>query len=445
MSADRGLALASRAAAPRIQGYGGPLGLLITTDAGGHIRRVAFLEHNETPSYIETADDFFSALEGRSLLEPIQLRSRTPSLEPSGVEPRQPSSAKPLDAITGATVTSHAVARALEASGRLLAEPVFGRSYAGKRRTAQIGEPRYVYLVASLLLLPPVFVFGGRWLRRIWLSLHAAVGGLWLGVQLSTVQVLAWLRLEPEMSLLTFTGLLVAVVALAALVGPLYCGYLCPAGALQELLGHAGRARRPPAELDRLARFAKYVVLAVLVTGSLAFGSQAILHLDLLRELWAEERSGMGMALLALVAAGSLLAPRFGCRYLCPTGALMNLLGKLAPLRRLLPAKKYAHCDFGVRGAPDVDCLQCNRCLLGERAEPAPASRSSAIRAVLIASLLVLALFALPSRDAALATLSLQPQLRSFDVARLKALTTGGRLSDKRADYWHVVRGEERD
>ena len=74
------------------------------------------------------------------------------------------------------------------------------------------------------------------------------------------------------------------VVALAALVGPLYCGYLCPAGALQELLGHLGLARRMPQEIDRRARFAKYALLAALVVGSLAFGSDSVLHLDLLRE-----------------------------------------------------------------------------------------------------------------------------------------------------------------
>jgi len=439
---DGGLAFASRAAAPRVQGYGGPLGLLVTADARGRIRRVAFLEHSETPSYVEAADRFFSALEGKSLLAPIDVRTSAPGFEPSDAERSKASSAQPVDAISGATVTSRAVARALEDSGRMLAEPVFGRPYAGEARGARLTEPRYLYLALSLLLLPAVFLYAGCWLRRLWLVLHAALGGIWLGVQLSTVQALSWLRLEPELNLLTFTGLLAALIALAALAGPLYCGYLCPAGALQELLGHVGRARRAPVKLDQLARFAKYALLAALITGSLAFGSQSILHLDLLRELWAEKRSGLGVALIALVAAGSLLVPRFGCRYLCPTGALLNLLGKWAPLRRLLPAKKYAACDFGVRGAPDVDCLQCNRCLVGERVGPASPRRANALLAALAASVLLMAIFALPSDEGAELATSLEPQVRSVDVSRTKALTAAGHLSDKRAEYWHVVRGK---
>ncbi len=96
--------------------------------------------------------------------------------------------------------------------------------------------------------------------------------------------------------------------------------------------------------------------------------------------------------------------------------------------------------DFGVRGTPDVDCLQCNRCLVGERTGPAPAWRVNAFRAALVASLLLLALFALPSDEASKSAPSLEPHIRSVNVARLKSLTADGRLSDKPADYWHVVR-----
>jgi hypothetical protein len=233
-------------------------------------------------------------------------------------------------------------------------------------------------------------------------------------------------------------------VVIAALLGPLYCGYLCPAGAVQELLGHLGLARRMPPHIDRPARFVKYAVLAALVVGSLALGSQSVLHLDLLREAWAQQRNALGVVLLGGVAAGSLLSVRFGCRYLCPTGAFLNLLGKLAPLRRLLPEKRYAACDLGVRAFPDVDCIQCNRCRMGEHAQPASGWRLNAFRAVLFASLLLLAIFALPSEEGAADRPSVEPRVRAVDVGLLKARTRSGQLSDRRADYWHLVRpGDE--
>ncbi len=433
--------LASRAAAPRVQGYGGPINLIVTSSADGIIRHVAFLEHRETPTYVESADSLFSALEGKSLLAPFSIRARPPGLD---TEPALVVGAQAIDAITAATVTSRAVARALEQTGRRLAEPVFGRAYTGGESTAmwrgRWDDPRLLYLAASLLLLLPVFLFGGRRLRRAWLLLQAGIGGVWLGVQLSTIQVLAWLRLDAELNLLAFTGLLAVVVLLAVLIGPLYCGYLCPAGALQELLGIVGGARRMPPELDRPARFIKYVLLAVVVTGAVGLESESVLQIDLLREVWASHRTGVGILLLALIGAGSLLTVRFGCRYLCPTGAFLNLLGKLALLRRFLPEKEYTLCDLGVRGAPDVDCLQCNRCLVGERADVAPAWRQTLFRYGLVTLVVVLAWVALPIGTGSSTAPSVEPQIRAVDVSLLERRQRAGKLAGKRADYWHVVR-----
>lgn len=432
-SSETGVALASSAAGPGIHGYGGPINLLVGTDSHGAILHVSFLEHRETPSYVEGAGRFLGALEGKSLLRPIALKPMAAdrsSESPSG---------QSIDAITGATVTSVAIVTALGQAGQRLAVPVYGKPYTGSERAADFTDLRFLYVLASWLLLLPMFLWGGRWLRRGWLLLHAGVGGLWLGVQLSSVQVLAWLRLEPQLDPSAWTGILVLVVAATALLGPLYCGYLCPAGALQELLGQLGLARRLPAAIDGRARFLKYLLLAALVTFVLGFGSTSATRLDLLREVWAEHRSHLGLALLVVVAAGSLITVRFGCRYLCPTGALLNLLGKVAPLRRLLPPKDYGACDLGVRGLPDVDCLQCNRCLLGERIEPAAAWRLWAFGLALGGALLLLLVTVIPSVGDNGGD-SVAPQVRPFNQELIQARIRGRRLSGKRAEYWHVIR-----
>jgi hypothetical protein len=165
-----------------------------------------------------------------------------------------------------------------------------------------------------------------------------------------------------------------------------------------------------------------------------------VLRVDLLREVWAEHRTALGVLSIAAVAAGCLLTVRFGCRYLCPTGAFLNLLSKLAPLSRFLPDKNYNACDLGVRGRPDVDCLQCNRCLVGERALPARSWRVEAFRAALLGTLLLLAIAALPVGAPSDAAPSVEPRIRPVDTALIKMRTSAGRLSDTRAEYWHVVR-----
>ena len=49
----------------------------------------------------------------------------------------------------------------------------------------------------------------------------------------------------------------------------------------------------------------------------------------------------------------------------------MALLGSWAPLKRLLPAKKYAQCDLGVNHAQELDCISCDRCRYETAAAPA--------------------------------------------------------------------------
>jgi hypothetical protein len=437
-----GVALASRAVTT-VQGYGGPVNLLVATDAKGVLRRAYLLEHRETPSYLEGIDPFLASFEGKSLLEAFQLRLKGTLTKP--LEPGPPPDTQVIDALTGATVTSQAVVEALAATGKRLAEPVFGTPYGAEAETASRADPRIVYLALSLLTLLPVLWFGGRWLRRIWLFGHAAVGGVILGVQFSTVQILALLRLEADLGVLVWTGLLtVGVFLLTALLGPIYCGYLCPAGALQELFGTLGAwlgwTRTLPRPAERLARFVKYVLLAVVIAGVLGLGSVSVANLDLLRAVWDPRRSLASFGLLILAGVGSLLTLRFGCRYLCPSGAFLNLANKLAPLRRYLPPKRYPSCDFGIRAYPDVDCIQCNRCRLGERLAPAPRSRTVAVQGLLAAMLVFLVLAAWPARPGKGTPASSQARVTPVDVNLVKLKVSAGKLSDKPALYWRVVR-----
>ncbi len=321
-----------------------------------------------------------------------------------------------------------------------VAEVVFEGSYEEASRGATLTDPRYLYLLASLFLVFPVFLLHERWIRRIWLLGHAVVGGVWLGVQFSPVQVLAWLRLEASLDLLSLVGILATLVIVGLVVGPIYCGYLCPAGAVQELLGHLGLAGRLPPEVDRAARFIKYVVLTIVVVAAVGFGSESVLRADLLREVWATNRTVLGTVLLALIAGGSLLVVRFGCRYLCPTGAFFNLCNKVALLRPFLSAKRYPLCDLGVKSLADVDCLQCNRCLVGERVAAAESWHLGAFRLVLAAVLALLLLGTLPLGSATEQTSGAAPRITPVDTALIKAKIRAGRLSDKRAEYWHVVR-----
>jgi polyferredoxin len=74
---------------------------------------------------------------------------------------------------------------------------------------------------------------------------------------------------------------------------------------------------------------------------------------------------GWATALAFLTLGASLIHVRFWCRYLCPLGALLALSNKVALAPRFAPPRRFGHCDLGVRGEFDLDCIRCNRCLGG--------------------------------------------------------------------------------
>ncbi len=183
--------------------------------------------------------------------------------------------------------------------------------------------------------------------------------------------------------------ILLGVVLLMALVfRRAFCGYICPLGALQELFGKLGAflwrgKKRPevPASLDRPARLLKYGVLAFFTVWTWQAAALVIrpydpwvayMHLTS-GELFAE--FGIGLAVLGISLAGSVVYDRFFCKYLCPMGAT---LGILAPVSLFKVRRNADTCiDCGacdkacsmnvqvstVDTVSDCECINCNECV----------------------------------------------------------------------------------
>ncbi len=166
-----------------------------------------------------------------------------------------------------------------------------------------------------------------------------------------------------------------------------FCGWLCPFGALQELVSQATRAlgvkpKRIRAALDAKLKLVKYVVLAAIV-GLAACGAAASPWTDRAIEVepfktaitLAFVRSWPFIAWAAALVASSAFVFKGFCRYLCPLGAGLAILGRLRRFdwiaRRAecgTPCQSCRHhCDYqAIEPSGEVvyeDCFQCLECV----------------------------------------------------------------------------------
>jgi polyferredoxin len=225
------------------------------------------------------------------------------------------------------------------------------------------------------------------------------------------------LELDPLVGIATllstrtlYAGLLwgLATVALTLLLGRVFCGWICPFGAMHQFVGWLGRrSRRLTAQLElnrfRPAQAVKYYVLifflaaGILLPGErLSSGSLQIGLLDPLPLVHRSvnlillplaDRAGLGPAplprfyegagLIGAVFIGALMLnlwiPRFYCRFVCPLGALLGVLGRWA-LWRIARTEEGCtdcrRCERSCEGActPTAtirisECVMCLNCL----------------------------------------------------------------------------------
>ncbi|SFJ81757.1 Regulator of nitric oxide reductase transcription [Celeribacter neptunius] len=208
-----------------------------------------------------------------------------------------------------------------------------------------------VGLVALLVLLGPLMnrFAAQRYFTRyrlVILALVVTFVGWWGQGQLSIVTVLAVLRAlsgDGSLSVLLYDpfSLLIWAVAILGFFlwgRGLFCGWLCPFGAMQELMHHLGRGLRlpqimPNARWDHRLKKLKYLMLAGLVFVAFAAPDYAEKAAEVepfktavtvyFQRSWPYIAYAAGLLLLSMVLFKGF------CRYLCPLGAVMAIGGLL--------------------------------------------------------------------------------------------------------------------
>ncbi|QLH73867.1 NosR/NirI family protein [Rhodopseudomonas palustris] len=213
----------------------------------------------------------------------------------------------------------------------------------------------------QLVRRPAVYV----WVRRAYLTFILVWLGWYANAQLSVVNVLTFTN-----SLITgfswdyflsapLIFVLWASVAVALLFwgrGP-FCGWLCPFGALQELLNNVAKALKVPQfevpwSLHERLWPIKYIVFLGLF-GLSIYSTAAAEHFAEIEPFKTSiilkfAREWPFVLYAATLLAAGLFVERFFCRYLCPLGAALAIPGRIRMFEWL---RRWPEC-----GSP------CQRC-----------------------------------------------------------------------------------
>ena len=180
--------------------------------------------------------------------------------------------------------------------------------------------------------------------------------------------------------------LLAAVVALAFVFRRTFCGNICPLGTLQEIFqkfrGRFMKTRLEiPERIDKYLRYLKYAVMVFFLAATFRLGYLVIRPYDpwgayhhlLSEDLFVE--FPVGFAILVISLAGSFLYDRFFCKYLCPMGAFLGIVGKTGFFRIKRKDDTCIHCNLCTKVCPvnikvheaksvkSAECINCNECV----------------------------------------------------------------------------------
>jgi len=178
------------------------------------------------------------------------------------------------------------------------------------------------------------------------------------------------------------------------ILGRTICGFLCPAGLIQELLHKIPTPKLKKGRLTRTLSWLKYVILAVFVVCIPLWYALQKLPVPAFCKYICPVGTGEGavgllsnpknagmfsmlgplftrkfLILIAIVAACVFIYRAF-CRFLCPLGAIYGLFAKVAIIGVKVEIPKctdcgrcVSHCKMDIRRVGDHECIHCGECI----------------------------------------------------------------------------------
>lgn len=176
--------------------------------------------------------------------------------------------------------------------------------------------------------------------------------------------------------------ILYLVLFLSLIFGPVFCGWMCPLGSIQEWFNKLAKwlkipQKKLPHKVDKVLRHLRYIVLIMVMIMTARLGELAFNTIDpyyAIFNFWTDDFIVMSGYVLIVVLLIGLLIERAWCKYICPFGALLGIFNKLRIFKIRRTESTCIQCKMCTNVCPmdipvheckvvdDVQCISCMRC-----------------------------------------------------------------------------------
>ncbi|WP_018307566.1 4Fe-4S binding protein [Desulfitobacterium hafniense] len=311
-------------------GYQSRIEVMTIVGSAGSVVKAVVTKHGETPIFFERlyTQKLFERFEGLSVREPIYLGGA--SGYSGDLDNRETDNY--IDAITGSTLSSHAVAESVNKSTAYVASQFFNTHWDNPYDRFQFTVKDLAMMMIYLIALAAAYL--KKLVRfRLWLLLASfAVMGFYVKRFIAVSNLFSLITLQiPRLTDLGWYVLIIGALGFIVLLGKnMYCAWICPFGAVQEALNKVSGFKSwgiSPQTIKRMKLVAPTLLWLAVMLGTF-LGDYGTLDYQPFSALFLFKAVWVMWLMLPVFIFISLFISRFYCQFFCPVGFLLTLLNR---------------------------------------------------------------------------------------------------------------------
>lgn len=296
-----------------VVGFNGNINIAIVVSLAGILDSVIYLSSKETPAYINKINraNYFNQF------STLQINEQ-----------------HTIDAVSGATITSVATAKAVNEIFMLSQEKILNDYLSNISGNFNVTAKLNKIWIVNLILL--VFLFASlsfrKFKKRKNLTIIAFFTVAWLGFYLNvSFTYILFIKSFTTASLSIFTIVYILIVLGTTIWSKnTYCKYICPFGNTQKIIyKFSPFKKRKSLFKNKHLKIFRYIVTIFIVVGYLS-GLDILSEYELFPYFFGVDAPYLMFGISVTVILISIRIPNFWCRALCPTGCVLDSISDIS-------------------------------------------------------------------------------------------------------------------